>query len=585
MKKRVLIFSLCLICVLCLAACGKKESSTGADLSQTYMDDRDLISEANESDFILTTHSGIMELYDVTGKKLDTLKLDGTSKSNFIYCQDEGEIYGRNLLGHTNFTSIFYAVDKTDGKLYIVSNNKNKLKVEEKISLKVSNNIDEIKAYNGLFCYSEKGNGISAEKFEVAEVKDKYSGVIDYMKEVGVERRGKTYTFIHFENLSDKYLKWTNLDSKLSKEDVQNMNMIDIKRKCIRIPFDTFSWVPTNNSIIYFAKDVYGSYDIKKNVITVCYGTDSSVGATYRSGRFASAFALNQMGEHSEKTILFQIDPDSLDVEKALEFTEYLPLDIFVDSSSNVLYMIYKLDNKSTYGKLKIYDLKEGKEINNITFDFVPTVVKGHNGYYYVMNEYESFAVVGNNNSKEFIKVNKTIKETNANDILLCNTVRKDYFLYDAQDRFINEEGYLLDYRGNLINGESQKINKYGQLLDSYGRAINANGELVDKYGNLIDENGVIIQYTQQPDGYYRSSKGIVVDATGKAMIKQEDGTYIIDEEKIPNLEWHYDENGEVVINQDYLDKYPDAASWIGKDGTITKGSYAESVVDKDKKK
>jgi hypothetical protein len=64
-------------------------------------------------------------------------------------------------------------------------------------------------------------------------------------------------------------------------------------------------------------------------------------------------------------------------------------------------------------------------------------------------------------------------------------------------------------------------------------------------------------------------------------MIRQEDGTYIKDVEKIPDLEWHYDENGKVVINQDYLDKYPDAASWIGKDGTITKGSYYENSTEK----
>ena len=133
-------------------------------------------------------------------------------------------------------------------------------------------------------------------------------------------------------------------------------------------------------------------------------------------------------------------------------------------------------------------------------------------------------------------------------------------------------DGKLLDYRGNYINEYSQKINKYGQILDAYGRAVNSKGELVDKYNNIIDENGVIIQYTMQKDGYYRSATGKIVDETGKAMIQQEDGTYIKDVEEIPPLEWHYDENGQPVINADYLEKYPDARSWIDKEGNITYG-------------
>ena len=245
----------------------------------------------------------------------------------------------------------------------------------------------------------------------------------------------------------------------------------------------------------------------------------------------------------------------------------------------NVLYIIYKLDNKATYGKLKIYDLNKNKEINNITFDFVPTDVKGHNGMYYVMNSYESFMVYGENSSKKYEQMSKYVKDVNASSLLLCNIYKKDYFTYDKQGRYIDDDGHLLDYRGNIINVKNQKINKYGQVLDNYGRAINANGELVDRYNNIIDENGVIIKYTQQSDGYYRSSKGVIVDETGKAMIRQEDGTYIKDVEEIPSLEWHYDENGNIVINQDYLDKYPDAASWIDKDtGKITKGQYVDTT-------
>ena len=109
-------------------------------------------------------------------------------------------------------------------------------------------------------------------------------------------------------------------------------------------------------------------------------------------------------------------------------------------------------------------------------------------------------------------------------------------------------------------------------------------GELVDKYNNIIDENGVIIKYTIQKDGYCRSATGKIVDETGKAMIQLEDGTYIVDEEVIPELEWHYDENGEIVINADFLEKYPDAKSWIAKDGTYTPGVSVKTETNETEK-
>lgn len=563
MSKKICLIILSLF-VIVFTACGKDKNEV--DTSKIYLDDRELIVDNNSSDYILATEKGILQLYDNTGNVLDTLDLKGTSKSSFIYCKDSGEIYSKNLLNINSFNSIFYAVDKANGKLFLIENSGNKLKTVDTISLKAGKDIVDIKAYNGIFCYMVKGNGIKSNKFTISTISTEIYGVVDFMQTVGVERRGKTYSYIYVENLFDKFIKHMDLDKKLTDADISNINLTDVKKECIRIPYDVNSWTLTNNQIIYFAKDVYGEYDLNTDILTACYGTDSSSSSVYRPGRYSSVFALNQLGNNSEKSLLMQIDPDDLSVGKVIEFNEEIPIDMYIDSSSNVLYIAYKLENQETYGKVKIYDLSNWKEINNIAFDFVPTKVRGHNGYYYIMNEYEDFMVLGTNSSKDYSVLNKYIKEQNAVDILLCDTYKKDFFLYDANGRYINENANLLDYRGNLINSENHKINKYGQRLDDYGRAVNANGELVDKYNNIVDENGIIIQYTQQKDGYYRSANGTVVDSTGKAMIRQDDGSYIIDEEIIPELEWHYDENGTVIINPDYLEKYPDAASWVANE-------------------
>lgn len=570
-KKKHLIFLLLIFASL-LAGCSKHKEIE-VDLTKVYKDNRVLKPSVDDSDFILTTKNGLMILFDMTGKTLDELQLKSSSKSNFIYCEDSGDIFSKNILNIDKFNSIFYAVDKSTGRLYVIKNYDNKLKVIEEKSLKESKNIEEIKAYNGMFYYLVKGDNIKANKYTIAKNNaEQMNGIINYSAEVPVERRSRTYSYIYLENLFKVYLEGMGLKKTLNNADISNMNLVDLKRDTFKIPYNIDNWTITNNEIIYYAEDVYGSYNMKKNVLVANYGLNSTVGSFYIPGRYSEIISINQMGEHSNKTILLKTDPDDLSVGKALEYEGSQPLCTYIDKINNLLFIGYKEDNLSTFGKMKIINLSTNKEIQSLALDFVPTQIKGHNGYYYIMNEYEDYFVVGAIGNKNYSTYKKYLGKENATDILLCNNLKKDYFLYDANGRYINEEGHLLDYRGNLINENSQKVNRYGQILDDFGRAINSNGELIDKYGNVIDENGVIITYKKQSDGYYRNSFGTIVDETGKPMKRKEDGTYVKDEEEIPDIKWHYDENGEVVIDADYLEKYPDAESWLKEDGTYIKG-------------
>lgn len=584
-KKTSFVFIL-LILIIALTGCNKKKQPIEADLSKIYKDNRELKPNSDDSDFILTTKSGLIALFDVNGNVLDELQIENSKKSDFIYCEDSGDIFSKNILDKNKFNVIFYALDKSSGKLYLIKNSNNKLKVFEEKSLKGSKNILEIKAYNGLFFYLVKDSNISANKYTIAKNKaEEMNGIIDYSADVPVERRGKTYSYIYLENLSKAFLKGMEIDKDLTDADISNMNLVDLKKDTFKIPFNINSWTVTNKEIVYYAEDIYGSYDMERNILSANYGLNSTIGSFYINGRYSQIYSINQMGKHSNKTILLKTNPDDLSIEKALEYEGVQPTCTYIDKINYLLFIGYKEDNLSTFGKMKVINLVTNKEVQTLSLKFVPTSIKGHNGYYYIMNEFEDYFIVGTVGSKDYSTYKKYLGKENTSDLLLSNNLKKDYFVYDANGRYIDEEGKLLDYRGNLINEYSQKVNRYGQLLDDYGRAINSIGELVDKYGNIIDENGIIIKYTMQTDGYYRSSNGTIVDDTGKAMIRQEDGSYIKDKEKIPDIEWHYDENGKIVINADYLEKYPDAKSWIKEDGSYIKGKSNLSNIDEDSKK
>lgn len=573
MQKNIIKGFMILLLALTLTGCSSKKEPIEVDLNKTYSDNRDLKVEIDESGYVLTNPKGYMVLYSNSGEKLDELQLENSSKSDFIYCEDSGDIFSKNLLKENKFNCVFYAVDKANGRLYIVKNEKNKLKLIEDKNLKENKDIDSIKAYNGMFYYCVKGNSKVANNYTVAKTdSSELSGLINSRVDVPIMRRGKTYTYIYVENFTSYYLDAMNFTDKLDNSDISNMNLLDTKKDTFKIPYNVNEWTVTNNEIIFNADGVFGKYDMVRNILEANYGTEDSKGLFYLPGRYSKIISVNQMGENSQKTFIFYNNVDTMENLKVLEIEGKEPTDAYVDSLNDILYIVYKEDSLSTYGKLKVINLETAKEIQTITFDFVPTHVRAMNGKYFVFNEYEDFYIYGFIGESEYEETSKYINEYNANDLLICKTLRKDDFKYDANGRYITEEGKLLDYRGNLINEYSQKVNRYGQLLDDYGRAINNNGELIDKYGNIIDENGVIIKYTIQKDGYCRSSSGKIVDETGKAMIEQEDGTYVVDKEEIPELEWHYDENGEVVINADYLEKYPDAKSWIDETGSYTPG-------------
>ena len=136
--------------------------------------------------------------------------------------------------------------------------------------------------------------------------------------------------------------------------------------------------------------------------------------------------------------------------------------------------------------------------------------------------------------------------------------------MYDDNGRLVNEEGRLINRDNELIDEGLNRVNRYGQKINEYGKAINEDGELIDRYNNVINEKGNIIRYVMGSDGLYRNSFGRVVNEHGQELVQDEEGNWVLPKEpEREPIRGYYDENGEFIIDPEYLEKYPDAYDYL----------------------
>ena len=124
----------------------------------------------------------------------------------------------------------------------------------------------------------------------------------------------------------------------------------------------------------------------------------------------------------------------------------------------------------------------------------------------------------------------------------------------------MNADGIEMLRDGTLVNKDGERVNRYMQQVNIHGHAINDKGELIDRYNNVIDENGNIIKYVLGKDGFYRNSNGVYVNAVGTPLVQNEEGEWIDPDIEIDEpITGHYDENGNFIIDADYLERHPNA--------------------------
>lgn len=551
--KKIFLFLITISLLLNIVGCSKSAPENSNQIIN--------VSEENVSDYILASDNGQLALFNIQGEELDSLSLSSGKKSNFIYTMDTGNTYAKSLQNMEYIPNILYAVDKSNGRLYILKVDKKEIKEIDKKSLR-EKNIDKIVAYNGLFFYSVKAKNMWSNKYSfIKNEREKMNGIIDYDASLPVERSRPLSTYILLENYSDLFLDATGIKKNLKKEDFDKFQTTKLHRKTFELPCDADDWTANNKYIYFFYEDHMGEYILEKDQVGLYYGAKETVKSAYIDGRFKKVLTLNNFGgSFTQKSLLFELNYKNNRITRSIEIEEQNPLGLSVDKGQ-FIHMIFKSSesNEGSYAKLKTLKYKDYSDFANIPLKYMPTEVKSHNSFVYLFNPYEEHFLIGSAGSSSLSKYRKTYDNINYTNLLLVDFNNQDDYIYDSDGRYVNEENNLINADNELINSNRNKINKYGQLLDQYGRAVNSNGELIDKYNNVINESGNIVKHTKGEDGLFRDSLGRVVNEKGEYLIQNEEGDWILPIIEDEPIKGYYDENGKFVIDAEYLKKYPDA--------------------------
>lgn len=562
MKKKNLIL-LCIMLVICLTGCSGGSNSKKQNTSSLLID------------YVLTTKDGKISGFTSGGTLVKTFDIGGTSKSDFIYFIDQGDVYTKETSSYTNKNTVLYALDKKKSKVYVLSVGKDDISSIASKSLK-ENNIDSAYAYNGKFYYAVKKKNKLANKFEyIRPEKDKLNGIIDSGQVIQLPKVRDLNTYILFEDFSSEYIKARGLNSVLTNE---QMNTFFPKIKgTFEIPGAVTTWVCNGEAIYFFMEDYMGIYLMEKDKIGIFNATPETSKLFYIDGKDKRLLAGANLGENSSKSIVFELDHKDMRIEKAIELDVSEIVDLTADSHKYI-HTLHKNTDGSSPMKLKTLDYKTYSEVASVPLKYIPTKVEATNNFVYLFNPFEEYFLVGDAGIGQFTKRQSVIDNIRYTDIFAMRNTREDSFSYDENGRYIDSNGNLINADGELINQQNQILNQYGQKVDVYGRAVDVDGNFLDPYNNIIDKDGNILVYAIGKDGYYRNSKGQRVDQTGELLIQNTDGEWVSKKpDTRPTVPGYYDENGLFVIDKAYLEEYPDAYEYVKKYGKSVIRKYNET--------
>ena len=557
MQKKISLFIVLSLIFSLLTGCSTGGGSTEAQLP----------TQAVMGDYILTTDNGIITMYDNVSNVVAELDLNGGEDSQYIYAMDEGNLYSSKLYGVTNIPRIIYAVDKTTRKMTMVLAYQNELKSMRDYILK-EGNIEDIYGYNGLFFYSTLNKETKANDYTFVRpqiLSD--DGKLSYATNIPVND-SKDALYVYMENLSNDFLQFTGLKDYMSSIDIELTNFPSVQKAVYELPGNIKTWVANTQNIYFFNNEQMGAYDLENDQITLYYGSIRPITSMYIDGINKNIYTISDFGNGSEKSLVLNIDYDDMRINKALEIQYSDPISVYVDKDSNV-YTLYKTTNsKKNFSQLRIFRYSDYAETFTIGIPYLPTQMLAKDSTVYLFNPYEDYFLIGAIGAAEFSEVpkdpqNRGLKYTS---IFLANRTYINDYYYDEEGRLVNRENFYINGDGEIIDENGDRINKYGQRIDEKGRAINKAGEFIDKYNNVIDSKGNIIKYVQNADGYYYNSKGEYVDSDGTVLVRNEIGDWVrpeilIEEQGGIKITGHYDEFGNFIIDEDILEKYPDAYS------------------------
>ena len=569
-KKSICLFLSCILSIS-LVGCGLLPI-----YEDTNLEERPTLADISESgDYVLADKTGKIILCDKNGKVLDTFKIDSNKKSDFMFCVDNGTVYAAEVVGDAAEAQIIYALDKGNNRIYMLSIKSDKIKEIETKSVK-DTNIDRIYAYNGTLFYSVISEKRSSNSYTYKKVaSEEYNGVINYNASLPEPLPSKNKTYIITINFINEYLKEMgyNLFSSYSRD---NMSLgPDSKSETYQIPCEVNYWIADGDNIYFFYDERMGQYNMKNNQIGLYYGPHMTFESDLQDGLNGSVYALSNFGDNSHKGLLYDLNLGDMTVKNIIEIDNPAGLELSVDRTGYICVAV-KNNGDKYFSTLKIFNHDTLKEEHAVPFSYVPTDMFAHNGRAYMINDNEKYFIIVDLASGNYGEYEKVIDGINYDYILPVNSLKVDKYLYNANGHYQNEQGIEMLKDGTLVNDKGVKINRYFQTIDENGKAINSSGEFIDRYNNVIDENGNIIRYVPDADGYYRNSKGYYVNANGTLLKQDEEGNWIDPDIEIDEpITGHYDENGEFIIDADYLKRHPDAYDKLEKE--LEKGNVKSS--------
>lgn len=554
-SKRIISILLVSIMALSLTGCSlfQKEEKTNLDVRPTIEDIRE------SGDYVLTSNTGEIKLFNKSNEEIDSLKLKNNKKSDFIYTVDNGTVYASEVINTAAEGQIIYALDRGNNRVYMISVKKDNLKEIDSKTVKDSN-IDSIYAYNGTFFYSVISERRSANKFTYKKIKsEEYNGVINYNATLPEPLPSKNKTYIVTINFIDEYLKEMNYN-RLSSYSRSNMSIgPDSKTETYQIPCEVNSWTADGENIYFFYNERMGQYNMENNQIGLYYGPQYTFDAGVQDGLDGSIYTISNFGDSSRKGLMFELNQGNMDVKNIIEIENPNGMKIAVDRTGYICLLV-KNNGDKYFTTLKIHKQDTLKEVASIPLSYVPTQLEAHNGRAYLLNEKENYFIIVDLQTGYILEQEKIIGKTNFNGVIPVNSLKIDRYLYSANGHYMNADGIEMLRDGTLVNKNGERVNRYMQQVNIHGHAINEKGELIDRYNNVIDENGNIIRYVLGKDGFYRNSKGVYVNAVGTPLVQNEEGEWIDPDIEIDEpITGHYDENGNFIIDADYLERHPNA--------------------------
>lgn len=549
--KRITSIFLALTLALSLASCSSEPEKVAEP-----------VVSSGKGEYILTTNTGTVSMFDNAGNVVSSLSLSTSSNSEFLYCIDEGHIYTASLSKVTEIPKIMYAVDKQSRKLTMLTVYNDTLVKRAEMILS-DGNISNIYAYNGIFYYSVDTDNVNAKpySFERRQQLNK-NGTLSYIQTVPIRNTGKS-TYVYMENYFDQYLEATGLNQYVSLSDKTLLNIPDDEHAVYEIPTDVKNWTANNTDIYFFSDTQMGTYDILTNKITVYYGAINPIDVQYLDGMKKRNYLLSDFGDGSGTTMIMSIEYDDMKVDKAIQIDYSNPMKLAVEKDKYIM-AIYKVTNsEKTFAQLRVMDYETCNELYIMGVDYLPTKVLASGEIVYLFNPYEDYFLTGSVHSGSLTEISKDNGRGNQyTDIFLVDLSYTNEYFYDGFGRYVNKDNHLINEDGELIDDNNDRVNILGQRIDALGRAINKEGDLIDRYNNVIDIDGNIIRYVINADGFYYNSNGEKVDSDGTVLIRDSEGNWIRPEESTENqivITGHYDEHGNFIINKDILDAYPNA--------------------------